>query len=1090
MKRFLLLCFSFVLVFNVWAQERIVSGKITAAEDGATLPGVNVILKGTTNGTVTDTQGNFRLSVPPDGGILLFSFIGLQTQEVVIGQRSVIDIQMVADVQQLTEVVVTAVGIEADKRELGYSVASVKPDEIVDSKETNFVSALSSKVPGVQVVSSSGSPGASANIRIRGSKSITSGNNPLFIVDGVPLDNNEAGNGTGGVDQSNRMIDLNPNDIASVSILKGPAATALYGLRATNGAVVVTTKSGSRGKQVVTISSGVTVSEVNKLPEMQNTYAQGRPRNFAGYPSTSDGTYQGPETNEPYSWGPKIVDLEFANDIENSSGGRDGYPGYVFDNNGILVAKGTGNGIPARAYDQFDFFKKGITLDNNFSVSGGNNLVNYYLSGGYLTQTGVVPSADFTRKTVKLNLETSLSEKFKVGLMANYVNSGGYRVQRGSNISGVMLGLLRTSPTFDNGNGKKGKDAVEDPSSYRLPDGKQRSYRNGIYDNPYWTAAKNPFEDDVNRYFGNVNFSYLLNDWAKLSYKLGVDQYTDVRDNALDIGSAGQPNGTVINSAERSSDLNSDLLLILSPKISENIDFAATLGHNYFSQSSFTNTQTGIGLGEPGFFNIANASAVTSTQTWNRRRKIAGVFADVKVGFDNMIYLNISGRNDWSSTFEKDNNSFFYPAVSLGFVFTELLNLESSPVLSFGKLRASWGKVGNDAPIFSTATQFPSYTAAGDGFIGGLTSPIFGLPAYERSTVRGNPQLKPEFTSTTEFGAEFKLFNERIDLDVTYYNSLTDDAIINVTVPASTGFSTQLANAASIENKGWEISLGSTAIKTPEFEWGIDLLFNTFTNTVKELAPGVERVFLSGFTSTSSNAIGGQPFGVLFGSRWDRDEQGRIYIGNDGWPIKASTDGPVGNPIPDWTGGVRNTFSWKGFSLSALIDIRQGGDIWAGTQGIIDYFGTSEQSAKDRTIKGHVFQGIRKSDGQVNTTPVDFFPAPNTTGNLWDNNNNALNSIYSVRYEFGGLSEPNVHDASWIRLREVTLRYKLPASLFTGAFIKTVNVSLSGRNLWLKTDFPGIDPETNLTGATNGVGLEYFNMPNTRSYGATVQLTF
>lgn len=1086
MKRFLLTCVTLWIAWGAYAQERTISGRVTSAEDGSALPGVNVVVKGSVSGTVTDADGKFTMSIPGSDAVLVFSFIGLQTKDVSVGERSVVDVQLNTDVTQLSEVVVTAVGIEADKKALGYSLQTVKSEDVVSSRETNFVSALASKVPGVQVTSSSGSPGASANIRIRGSKSITNGNNPLFVIDGVPLDNSEAGNGVGGVDQSNRLVDLNPNDIESITILKGPSATALYGLRATNGAVIVTTKTGRSGKQVVTVNSSLMVNEINKVADLQSTYTQGRPRNYAGYPQTANGTYQGPETLENYSWGPKFSDLEFGDDEDD----RDGFPGYAFDKNGVLVLKGQGNGTPAKPYDQYDFFQKGITSDNNISVAGGTDKLNYYLSTGYLTQTGVVPLSNFKRKAVKVNLNAKLSDKFNLGISANYVNSGGYRVQRGSNISGVMLGLLRSSPSFDNGNGKSGKDAANDPDTYTLPDGTQRSYRNGVYDSPYWTAAKNPFKDDVNRIYGNINFSYQLTDWAKLSYKLGVDTYTDSRNQALDVYSASQPSGQINNSTEYSTDWNSDLLLLLSPQLGKDFDFTATLGHNFFSQESFTNTQTGTGFGQPGFFNIANASTIQAAQFWNRKRKIAGLFGDVKLGYKETVYINLSGRNDWSSTLSKNNNSFFYPAASVGFIFSELLNIENNPVFSYGKLRASWGKVGNDAPIFATYNLYPSYAVGGDGFITNLTTPLLDLPAYERSGARGNPNLKPEFTTTTEIGGEFKFAGGRLNLDVTYYKSLTSDAIINVAVPATTGYNSELRNSAKIENKGWEIALGGTIVNAGDFNWSVDVNFNAYKNVVKELAPGVDRVAMAGFTSTSSNAIAGQPFGIIFGSHFARDEQGRMLIGDDGWPLVASTDGPIGNPNPDWTSGIRNTFSWKGLSLTALIDIRQGGQIWQGTQGIMNYFGTSQESADLREVKGHVFEGIRKSDGQPNTTPVDYFPSPDPITGLFPSNNNATNSIYWVRYAFGGLSEQSVYDASWVRLREVTITYMFPKTLFENKFIKSATLSLTGRNLWLKTDAPGIDPETNLTGASNGFGLEYFNMPNTRSYGAVVQLTF
>jgi TonB-linked SusC/RagA family outer membrane protein len=1087
MRKFLLTIVLMSMLVVAWAQQRTISGRVTSVEDGSSLPGVNVVIKGTTEGTVTDSNGGYSISIPDGDVRLVFTFIGLESMEVEVGQKTSLDAQMKTDIKQLSEVVVTAVGIQTEKRALGYSIQSVKSDDIVSSRETNLVSALAGKAAGVQIVSSSGSPGASANIRIRGNKSITGDNSPLFVIDGIPVDNSNAGNGVGGVDNSNRAIDINPNDIESISVLKGPAATALYGLRASNGAIVISTKRGKEGKQVVEISSSYRVDEVNKLYELQNTYAQGRPRFYAGKPATADGTYLGPETGEQYSWGPRIADLEFANDESD----LDGFgSGYVFDKNGILVLKGNGNGNPAKAYDQYDFFKRGSTIDNTIAISGGNQSTNYYFSAGYLSQTGIVPNSTFERKSVRANVETSLGKNLRGGINVNYTNSGGDRIQRGSNISGVMLGLLRNTPTFDMGNGSTGQRAADDPTSYILPNNKQRSYRNGVYDSPYWTVNKNPNTDNVDRIFGNLSFKYDPFSWLSINYKLGGDTYTDHRKAGLDVFSAANPEGAMFFQDIYSQNINSDLLATITKNIDDKFDFTVTLGHNYFTQLQTQRTTTGTGLGQPGFFNISNAKTITSTEVYNTRRKIAGAFADVKIGYKDFLFLNLSGRNDWSSTLPKANNSFFYPAVSLGFAFTELLKLEENPILSFGKLRASWGKVGNDAPAFSTANNYVSSAVNGDGFIAALGAPIFGQPSYERSLVRGNPLLKPEFTTTTEFGGELKLWRSRIDVDVTYYSSLTQDAIVQVNAAPSTGFGVEFRNSAEIENKGWEIVIDANVLQIGEFSWDLGVNFNAYTNVVKKLAEGVDNVVLSGFTVPSSNAVVNQPYGVIFGSRFARNDDGKLLIGNDGWPLIAPTNGAIGNPIPDWTAGVRNTFSWKGISLSTFIDIRQGGDMWNGTRGILDYFGTSKESADLRNVKGYVFDGVRNSDGQPNTTPVDFYPTADPVTGQYPSNDNAFSSIRWTRFAFGGLSEEYMEETSWVRLREVSINYSLPKNMLKNLAIKAVNISLTGRNLVLITDYKGIDPETNLTGASNGVGMDYFNMPNTKSYGAAVKLTF
>ncbi|HRK53180.1 MAG TPA: SusC/RagA family TonB-linked outer membrane protein [Cyclobacteriaceae bacterium] len=1069
MKKFLLLCFSFVFVLSAWAQERVVSGRVTAADDGSTLPGVNVILKGTANGTVTDVEGNYRLNVPSSGGTLVFSFIGLQTLEVAIGERSTIDLSMAADVRQLTEVVVTAVGIEQNKRTLGYSVQNVKADDIVNARETNLLNALNSKVAGVSVVSSSGAPGASSNVRIRGNTSINGSNSPLFVVDGVPIDNSTGGqgNGTGGVDNSNRAIDINSNDIESLTVLKGASATVLYGIRAANGAIIITTKKGKSGKPQVDFNTTYTLDQVNKLPEFQMKYAQGRPVGGVN-------TWRGPDTFEGNSYGPAIADLEFDGSV------------YPFDKNGKLVPKGTGNGVPARSYNNTeDFFITGQTWDKNISVSGGTDKSTYYLSFGNLKTSGIIPNSEWERTTTKLTTDTKITDKLTAGMSATFSNTGGSRLQRGSNISGVALGLYRNTPTFDAGNGKTGQEAADDPSTYELPDGSQRSYRAGIYDSPYWTVAKNQFDDNVNRIIGNVNLKYEITPWLQATYKIGLDHYTDKTKGFADVKSAAFPTGTIVNLDINSTDINSDLLFIVNKDINEDLNLNAVFGHNYYTFDYYTDFAQGTDFGSPGFSNISNAATVTATEGWNRK-KINGVMADIKFDYRNFLFLNLTGRNDWSSTLPSDNNSFFYPAAALGVDVTEAFGIgTNSPFLSYAKLRGSWGQVGNDAPTFVTRSYFNSATAGGDGFIAGIGFPAFGTNAFERSNTLGNDKLKAELTTTYEFGGEFKFFNGRLGFDYTYYNSETVDQIININISNTTGFGGLIANAGTIENKGHELLITGTPVKAGDFSWNIEVNFTKYESLVKELAPGTDRIFLAGFTSASSNVIAGKPYGAIYGNAFQRNDEGKLVIGPNGWPnVDPAGDKYLGDPTPDWIAGIRNTFSFKGLSLSALLDIRQGGDIWNGTGGILNTFGTSKKSGDERETRGYVFDGVladangNPTEG-INNIPVDFAnPADGVAGNKWN------------RYGFGGLVEENIQDGSWIRLRQLTLAYQIPPSILSKLGISKASFSVQGRNLWLKTDYDGIDPETNLTGASNGIGLDYFNMPNTKSYGATLNVTF
>ncbi len=1056
MKKLYLPLLLVLFVVGFASAQRTVSGTITDTE-GEPLIGASVLVQGTGVGTVADFDGSYTLEVPEGSNVLVFSFTGYAQQEITLGASNVIDITLEEGVE-LGEVVITAIGLEANRRSLGYTVQNVDAGDIVASKETNLLNALSGKVAGVTVTSSNGSPGGSSSIRIRGNTSIGRSNSPLFVVDGVPIDNSEIftnGTSTGGVDQSNRAIDINPNDIASVTVLKGPSATALYGVRAANGAIIITTKAGKEGKPQIDITARYSVDEVNKLPARQSLYAQGRP--VGGVP-----IWRGPETAEGFSWGPAIADLEF-----------DGSE-YAYDQNGRLVPAGTGNGLPARAYDPYTYFKNGNTYDLNASVSGGNEFMRYFISGGNLSSTGTAPNADFERTSFRVKLDSDLSDKLSASMSANYINSGGFRLQRGSNVQGVMLGLLRNTPTFDIGNGKEGQEAADDPATYVLPDGSQRSYRAGVYDSPYWVSNKNPSTDRVNRIIGSTSASYKFTDWVNLTYRVGIDHYTDRRNGALDIN-PGRSDGLVEQNFISNTDISQDLLVTVSKNISPKIGFSSTVGGNAFSTDYYRHNATGTTLSAPNFYHISNATDIVADEIVNRK-KLYGVYGTFDFNYDEYLFLNLTARNDWSSSLPKDNNTFQSYSASLGFAFTDALGLQNSTVLPYGKLRASYGVVGNDAPIYATSNYFGGALIGGDGFITTIQFPAYGTNAFERNVGLGNDQIVPEKTTTWELGGEFKFLRGRLGLDVTYFSSTSEDQIISVQLPASTGFTSVVQNAGKITNKGWEIIFDATPVVAGDFSWDVQANFTAIENTVEELAEGIDNIGLAGFTSTQSVVIPGQPYGVIWGDGFERTDNGDLVIGADGWPIASPDKQILGDPNPDFVLGIRNSFSYKGLTLSGLLDIRQGGDMWCGTCGIMNYFGVTEQSALERNDVV-VFDGVT-ADGQVNNTPVAL--ADPAAG---------LGAYYRVRYGFG-YSEMEIYDTSWLRLRELTLSYNLPDAVLGSTFLKGATISLTGRNLWLKTDYPGVDPETNLTGSSNGFGLDYFNQPNTKSYSATVQLTF
>jgi outer membrane receptor protein involved in Fe transport len=654
----------------------------------------------------------------------------------------------------------------------------------------------------------------------------------------------------------------------------------------------------------------------------------------------------------------------------------------------------------------------------------------------------------------------------------------------------VPLGLFRNTTTFDAARGySDGREAANDPSVYIFPDGTQRSFRWGVYDNPFWTVNKNPYEDNINRVIGNLNFSWQIAPWMTLSYKIGLDTNNEERKQASDINSAGSVEGTISQHNFNINLLNSDILFLFNYEVSQNFKLNATLGYNYFYDQRNYRGSYGSSLGTAGFYHISNATDIWAYEIIEEK-KIHGVFADILFSWDNYLFLNVALRNDWSSALPKEYNSFFYPAVSLGWTFTENLGLSGNSVFSYGKLRISWGKVGNDAPIYAASNRFEQARIQGS-FINGIPFPAFGVNAFERSNVLGNPNLKAELTSTLEFGGEFQFFQERLSLDITYYTSETVGQVMDVDLAPSTGFNSVIKNSGKIGNKGWEIMLEAIPLKIRDFQWGININFTKYESFVKELDPsiGIGGITLSGFPSiTTSKAIAGQPYGVLFGNIYRRVEEGKykndLIIGDNGWPLADSNSGIVGDPNPDWLLGLRNTFTWKGITLSGLLDIRQGGDMWNGTVGIMNYWGIGIETEQEREVKGYVFDGVvnigTEEDPvwEQNQTPVDF--ADPQYG---------LSSYKWVRYGFG-FSENEIEDASWIRLREISLSYEFPISVLNKMKIEGLSISFIGRNLFLHTAYTGIDPEANLSGVTNGFGLEYFGMPNTKSYSMNVRLTF
>ena len=1093
MKKFtLLVVLLFLFLIGAVNAQRKLSGTVTSSQDNKPVIGATVAVKGTTIGALTDVNGKFEIMVPEKEKTLVVSFVGLKTQDITIGTSNEINVALQPDILKLNTLVVTAIGISRETKALGYSVQDVNGTDIAQSHTDNVLNALTGKIAGVDVVNSSGAAGGASYITIRGPSSIQGDEQPLFVVDGVPIDNSMnisdnpdngiTNNNIAGVAWSNRGIDINPEDIESISVLKGGAASALYGLRGANGVVVITTKKGKPTvggqKFSVNYSFNVSFESINKFPGMQDKYVQG-----------SAGVWKGAETATRTSWGPAFSDVMYA--AGPLKGSQDPYNlGYYnWDKNGIIVMKNNpdyaaggkyaniAHGGAVTPYDNVkNFFQTGTTYNNALSIMGGNSDAVYYFSLSNEKNNSIIPNNEFHKTTFKVSGESKFSSKFSTSGSINYINSGGTRLQQGSNLSGIMLGLLRTPPSFDNAGGYS--DPVNSPGAYSFPDGSQRSFRGyGIYDNPFWSVNKNLFKDDVNRLIGSASFNYLPFDWLTVIYRIGNDFYQDKRNGHIAIGSGVATNGQIQLDNYFNMDINSDLIVNIRKEITKDIKTDITLGNNIYQHKNDRTFVQGDNLTLPDFYNITNASSVISRSLLDRKRT-AAFYGDFGFSYKSMVFVNFTGRNEWSTTLPVDKNSFFFPSVSGGFVFTELEALKNK-IMPFGKIRVSYAVIANDAFEYATATPFTNSVYA-DGWTTGISFPFNGASGFTRGATLGNPNLKPERAKSFEIGADLRFWENRGRLDISYYNKKSEDLIIQVPVAASTGYNYEWLNAASMSNKGIELSLTGVPVKLKDFEWDITFNYTSNVNKVLSLAPGVPNVYLGGFTDPQMRAVVGESYGTIYGYAFEKDSKGNVIIDDaTGYPIAvASNQTAMGSTLPKFTIGLNNEFRYKDFYLSFLFDFRKGAKMWNGTQGILESLGTAANTENRGTST--VFSGVL---GHYDDN-----------GNLVINKDGNGNEIANTRTAvldqgwygglgggFGGEDETRVQKTDWVRLRQVTIGYTLNQNIVKKTGFKSIEVYITGKNLWLKTPYQGVDPETNLFGAFNAQGFDYFNMPNTKS---------
>lgn len=1033
-----------VIPLFLFSQGRQVTGTVTD-ENGTPLPSVSVLEKGTRNGTVTNASGTFSIALTGRSPVLTFSYSGRQTQELTIGTAANYNVSL-STAGNLSEVVVTALGITRQKKALGYAAQEVKAEELTRNRQPNVLNALQGKVAGVTISSVGGGPGQGATIRIRGINSINvdQSNDPLFVIDGVILDNSTStlGSGSGYNVRSvgNRASDINPEDIETINLLKGGAATALYGLRGANGVVVITTKKGRGNGVRINVSSTYGFENINKTPAIQKIYT-------AGILGVYTPIGLGP------AWGPTIAEAK--------------------------AGTGPGNVAPDPTHQDFIYdnykqaYRTGKQTRSSINLTGGSEAVRLFSSLSYFNQEGILPFTDYRNVSGRLNTDITISSKLKSSINMSYTNSGGYRYD--ADRFGESLAYF------------SGRWDVRD---YLNPDGTQL-WRGT--NNPIYGAATNRLKDNVNRFVGGVSLNYAPLSWLSFTGRVGGDLYTDNRFRTAP-GLRGITGERSYDNAEgyvgdyniNYRALNSTVVATATKKFGENINGILRLGHELFDRKTTSRGVLGSKLNVYDWFNLRNAAVLESSDNSSDYR-LMGFFGEATLDYKNYLFLTLTGRNDVTSTLSAANNSFFYPSASLSYTFSEHIKLPA--LFSNAKARVSYAKIGKDAPPYSTVTGYTGYT--------GLPSGVTGLT---RASNLGDPNLRPEFTSTIEGGLELSLFKNRLSLDATYYHSLSEDQIIPISVSSATGYVRAYINAGSMRNKGIELVLRGTPVRTASFSWDAVLNFSANRNKVVSLTNGLTEITYGGSSGGYLNSpvtmklIPGEAYGNIYGTHWLRyyggakedpvrtDKSRPMVIGANGFPVLApvSSQKLLGNSQPDWVGGFSNTFTYKSLSASFLIDARWGMERFNRLENFFAAFGIADYTADRRSYK--VFDGVL-ADGSPNTKQV------------WLNQGVGPDGVnYGEGYYrnyYRAISEPFVTDASWVRLRSASLSYALPGKLLPKKVIRNASLTVTGNNLWLYTKYYGLDPESlSADSGSNVDGASGFTYPATRAFLFTLNIGF
>ncbi len=1025
----------FLVPTFTFAQSKTITGNVTG-DNGAPVPLATINQKGTTNTVSADENGAYSITVTGRNPILVVSSVNFQTEEVPVGAQTVLNIQLKAS-GELSEVVVTAMGIQRQKRSLGYSAQGVDAEQITESRQPNLINALQGKVAGVTITSAGGGPGQGSNILIRGVNSLNLGTEPLFVIDGIPIDNTTSAQGTGGglpASMPNRAADINPEDIESVNVLRGGAATALYGLRGANGVVVITTKSGQSGRFRINYSGTYGIDQVDKFPDVQNKFTQGY-----------SGEYD-PESFWP-EWGPTVKE---AKELDPT------HPDKLFNQF-------------ARAY------KEGNQFRNTLSFSGGTDKSSMSSSLSYFKQNGTIPFTWYQDVSARFNGKLKFNDKFSMGSSFYYMNTDGnfYDANR------FNENLAYWSPRWD----------VRD---YIKPDGTQNTYGNN---NAWWAAYTDRFRSNVDRMIGSVDFNYSPFSWMTATYRLGMDYYSDQR-TATRPGPKGVPgevvgaddNGDGFVGQYRNSyrQINSNLMLSFKRDWSDKFNTTLRVGHDLLDRSRRMVAAEGENLVVYNFFTLGNARQQYVGQ-YDEQYRIIGVYGELTTSYNNYLFLTVTGRNDMTSSLEEENRSFFYSSASLSYIFSDMLKLPSW--MNESKFRISLAQIGKDAKPYSTRMVYVT-----DG------APINDVVRYTRRNSAGISDLRPELTTAFEVGTDLNFLNSRLGLNFTWYKSNSKDLIMDASTAPGTGLTSITLNAGEIQNKGVEVSLRGKPVVQKDFSWETIINFSANRNKVVSVYKDLDFIpggssFGYGGSSPSFLYRPGYSVGDIYGTHWQRYYGGKtpdplridkslpIIIGSNGFPVRApgSSQKIVGNSMPDWIGSISNTLRYKALSLSFMFDTQQGLQKWNQLDNFMAAFGISKYTEdRDQMV---VFPGVL-ADGTPNTKEVYKGQGVGPDGvNYGDG---------YYRNIYRGVSEEFVQDASWVRLRTISLSYSIPYSVLKNTFMDNATVSFTGNNLWLSTKYNGFDPEASdaMTGDLSGSSQAGFTYPPLRNFLFSINITF